>query len=165
MYLRELWKGLLAIVLLSAIGYGALACYLTIHYHQLSEKTTLSAPIFWEIVEKSDDDYMLASTYQYSIEGRPFSGKMLWNQTHYLNRYAAEQAIKDLDKERFTLWYNGHNPKDSSLEKHYPYKEWIYAAILSAIFFYLLLLYRKCLKFGFWQRKNPRDRTIGTNPI
>lgn len=140
MHNNLLWKAFLFVVLVYTLGYSAVAAYRYYEYARLTEKKTLTYPIVWDVFEKSDENYILISKYTYEVNGHLFHGEMPWSDEPYRNAWAAKKAIEAYKKQTFTVWYDPSHPDYSSLQKHPPLKECVYALILWGLLLYFVWL-------------------------
>ncbi len=136
MHNNFLWQAFLVVVLLVTLAYSGIALYHYYAYSHLTAQTDDISAMHWQIQEKSDTAFVVKADYTFTIQQQAFEGSTAWTKEPYLNRYAAEQAIKLMTGEHWQVWYDQHNPHRSSLQKQFPIKE-----CLSALFLWVLLLY------------------------
>jgi hypothetical protein len=134
------WRAFLLVVTLTTLIYSGIATYRYHAYLSLSAKQPLTGPISWDVEEKSSEDFILISNYTYQVNGLSYSGETKWSDTPYRNGWAAQQAIEVSAKESFTVWYDPSDPSYSSLQKHFPLKECVYAVFLWGLLLYFVWL-------------------------
>lgn len=98
----------------------------------------------WDVISESDDDFVPVVTYTYEVNHELYQAKEFWG-THYLNDWAAKESISRLNEKPMVVWYDFDDPKNSSLQKKFPYKESFYTVFLwmLSFYFYFLGLYVK----------------------
>lgn len=139
MHKNKLWLFLLVMVGLSALWYTGIAGYRYYMYSRLDTQTH-PASMSWKIAAHSADNYTLVADYQFAADGTTFSGSMDFLDDIFLNELAAEKGIESNKKLPWKVWYYSENPNHSSLQKDFPFKQYIYALILWGIWLYFLWL-------------------------
>lgn len=139
MHKNLFWQAFLVVVFSVALWHTGIALYSYYHYAHLKAKIAVTS-IDWQIEEKSDENYFLKAFYQYDFRGKSFSGNTVFSEDAYRNHWAAEQAIKEFSSENWKVWFDPQDPAYSSLQKKFPFKEWVSAAILWALTLYFLWL-------------------------
>lgn len=129
----------LALVFASALWYTGMAWYAYYHYSHLNASTKASA-VSWEVEEKSEDHHVLKATYQYEVKGHSYSGTFTFQEEPYRNRWSAEQSIKESPARELNVWFDSEDPSYSSLEKSFPFKEYVSTIFLWGLFLYFLWL-------------------------
>lgn len=98
----------------------------------------------WEILEEGDR-FALQAVYSYEIEGKIWRGVHLFEESGYLNEFAAHAALKGMAKQPWRAWYDPSRPSASALEKKFPLGAMVRAALsLAALLctFYLKRRFR-----------------------
>lgn len=139
MHKNTLWQGFLVIVFLVTLWYSAIAGYRYYNYSILSRHSPIDS-IQWEVLEISEENYILKASYTFQVNSTKYSGVTSWPKESYRNTFAAYQALKEFAALPRNVWYNPHNPANSSLQKSFPLKECISALVLWGILLYFLWL-------------------------
>lgn len=136
---KPLWMILLIVTGVASLWWGIRAGIDVWHYTRLA--TEFEAKVeSYEVVPRGSK-YAIEARYTYEVQGRTFSGKTVLAKPYQLNRRAAENAIGAMKGMQWTAWVDPHHPKESSLQKIFPFKKTLYAAIVVGIFLYFCFLY------------------------
>jgi hypothetical protein len=123
----------LASILFLILGSMALA---SLHsYFKLSFKTEAVVD-HWKVVKKSSSSYPIRGSYHFKFQGKNYQGSSVLSPPYHLNRPSAEKAIFNLEKKKWIVWFDPHQPTFSSLEKALPVKKIIYALIALGVSLY-----------------------------
>lgn len=126
--------------IIAMVGAAALVyTWLTLHPLWINSRLDKEVPIeHLEIkpVQISPEKFGIEATYRYLGQ----EGKQLFDDSAYLNPYGAEKGGEKLLKEVNSVWVNSRNPKESALQKSFPYKELAYALLLWGILLYFIFL-------------------------
>lgn len=141
MHKNPVWQAFLLVVLACTLYYTGLAAYRYYVYASLSGHATATL-MDWDMIKHMEDDYTLETAYRFKVGDKEYKSTMEWSSTHYLNDYAAKEAVADAKRSLWTVWYNPSNPDYSTLEKHLPTRE-----VFSALFLWGLFLYFMWLGF------------------
>lgn len=127
------------VVLMACIvfAYVGIAAYKFYQYYRLTDKAAIES-ISWSVKPETDERFRLQGAYEYTVDGKKYHGTTLLQDTPYRNSWAAEQAIKETQPNYKTVWYDYSDPSVSNLEKNFPTKDIVYAAILFAILNYFV---------------------------
>jgi hypothetical protein len=115
-------------------------------YLSLNEKTKAEVTNL-EIRETKKGKFLISATYSYNVKDKKLINKTIFKKPTFLNHFAAFAFLKKRAKEDFYAWYSSKNIKNSSLEKYFPIKNFIYAIISVAIFLYFILFFKRLRKF------------------
>lgn len=139
MHKNKLWLFLLAVVGVSALWYSFIAGY---RYYNFSRLDTQIAPtnITWNVIEHSSSSYTLIAKYQFIVGNKTFYGSTDLTNDTFLNLPTAESSINKTALLPWKVWYDKDDPHHSSLQKDFPFKEYVYAMILWGIFLYFIWL-------------------------
>lgn len=137
------WTVLISLMLLSIGGYTAHTLIKVWQYVYLNQHTH-AVDIQWSIFPKNEESFIPVANYFFQVDEKNYHSQTLW-QEHYLNRWAAEEAIMRLKKTAPLVWFNSHYPDKSSLQKIFPLKESLYSLLLwgLGIYFFALVYYVK----------------------
>jgi len=108
-------------------------------YYTLTAHASLSR-MDWSIREISSDHYAVEAHYEFLANEAVEKGDVSFDEPPFRNTYAAEVGIKAYEAQNWTVWYNPNHPSNSSLQKKFPYKECISAALLWVLLFYFVWL-------------------------
>lgn len=139
MHKNKIWLAFLGIMTLAVLWFSVGAVNLLFAYSQVTGQTPATVSE-WKAQKLSDDEYYLQAHYSYEVENETYQGD--WNYTNplYINELAANKAIEERQEESFVAWYNPEYPKQSQLERFFPYKQLFSATILWALLFYFYWL-------------------------
>lgn len=99
----------------------------------------------WTIEEIGSRCFVTAH-YTFELQGKTYQGATRFKDPVFLNRFSAEEGVKKWRELSWYAWYNLQKPEKSSMQKLFPYKSCVYAAIILGVFLYLQALSRKILK-------------------
>lgn len=136
---QYLGKAIVSTIALFALWFTAVAVYKYYGYSSLNSRT-MANEVSWSVKEINDEKYFLEAHYRYRIEGKEYTGSSVVSDFPYRNSYAAEQAIKENDAKRWTVWYDKNDNGYSALQKNYPAKDVVYAAIMWGLALYFTWL-------------------------
>ena len=114
------WRAFLCVIMVITLGFTVVAAYRYQVYTSLSGSVK-AIQMDWEIEELSENAFILKTAYQYEVNNEKYSGKHVWEDIKYLNRYASEEAVEDAKKEMVNVWYNPQKPQNSTLERSFPF--------------------------------------------
>jgi len=90
----------------------------------------------WRVQEISSSEFGLEATYNYQVDGKLYSAKVLVKQPVYLNPYSAEKDLQKRKQQSWKTWYDPKSPSFSSLQKLFPLNYCMQAALSLVVFFY-----------------------------
>lgn len=90
----------------------------------------------WDVRDLSSSRFAIEANYRYEINGVVYSGKTIFEKPQFLNRFAAENHVKQLEAKRWHTWYRESNPTLSSLEREFPQKKCLQALLTLGVFVY-----------------------------
>lgn len=132
-----LWLFFIVIVAISAGWFSFKSGYEFYKYYSMDSQA-FPLEINWTVKERASDRYTLNSNYFYKVKEDTYSGETHLKTPVFKNREAAEKYIKEISKEKKTIWYSSRQPKDSSIQRELPIKESVYTIVLWGLFFYFL---------------------------
>lgn len=138
-YVVYAWGAFFLFIGAVILWFTASAGYQLYQYAVLQEKT-FAKKIEWSVVEVTDEKYVLNAQYTFDLDGTSFSGNTRMTSLSFRNQWAAEQSIPKYDKQQWEVWYSPGNPHHSTLQKNFPLKECLSAALLWGIMGYFLWL-------------------------
>ncbi len=141
--MNKKWLALLVVAGAVFLWFGGLTLFELWGYFRLPAHTKATIER-WEIEEQSSKFFLVAN-YFYEIEGEKYTGSCRIKEPKFLNRFAAEDELKQWQRYDWSVWYNPHAPKISSLQKLFPYKHLIYALCSFGLLVYFFLLQRQTL--------------------
>ncbi|MGK5594795.1 MAG: hypothetical protein ACSNEK_05485 [Parachlamydiaceae bacterium] len=126
---------LIFVITAIVLFYVGNAFYKVYQYNRLKETTSVTE-ISWRVKPESDEHYYLEASYSYLVEGKAYQGETVLAGSPYRNAWAANQALKEISPQYHYVWYDPDTPSFSNLEKNFPSKAVIYAAIMFVILNY-----------------------------
>jgi len=139
MHKNPLWISFIAIFSLILLWYSYDAGTKWWAYHATTA-TTIAENVEFTVKEESSDKFFIHGTYTFNVDGKQWHGESSLLQSMYRNHIAANEIVPDLEKKQWTVWYSPTNPKYSTLQKTYPFKECLYAGVLWALLIYFLYI-------------------------
>jgi hypothetical protein len=145
MHQNTYWIGFLSLIALCVSGY---TIYTGIKLYDYSRLTYSLSPqqVDWSVVKMEADTFIPHVHYQFSFKSKTYSGSTEW-QTHYLNEWAAREAIKRLKQQTLPIWIDPFSPAHSTIQKTFPLKPTLYMALLWALLVYFIGLGRYMMRF------------------
>lgn len=118
-----------------------------IYRYALFSNTKKADITSWEIDEENSK-FFISAKYIYTIDNRSIDGKTTFYK-RFLNYDAAFSYLQNLSKKNFLAWYSKKDPNMSTIERFFPVKRSIYAALASCVFIYFIFLNKKLIRdFG-----------------
>lgn len=136
MHKNRVWLLLLvavAVVMLIFCGRAAADVY---HYSRMSSKTLLSE-ISWEIRQRGRL-FIPYAHYRFEIDGQVYSGEESLDRAWQRNQWSAEKEIEKLQSYRWSVWYDADRPDVSTLDRSFPWRSVVYAALLIGLCSYFI---------------------------
>lgn len=137
MHSNVIYRAFLLAASFVTLWYSGNAFYKYYNYSRLTAQTTLSSSN-WHIHEVAEDEFYLEANYTFSNNQKIYAGQTSWPREFYRNQWAAEKDIPYFQKHRNIVWFNPANPHHSSLQKSFPLKECISAALLWGLLLYFI---------------------------
>ena len=132
-----LWLLFLVIIAICGGWFSFKSGYEFYKYYSWDSRT-FPLEIDWTVKERASDRYTLNGNYLYKVKEMIYSGETQLKMPVFKNREAAEKYIKEISKEKKTVWYSSRQPEDSSIQRELPIKDSVYTIVLWALFFYFL---------------------------
>ena len=148
---NKVWYLLVFISGAIALWYCSNAVLGAWDYLKLSAKTEAHVRC-WEIHEENASSYAILAEYVYEVKEQPYKGKTLFQAPFYLNRPAAEAGIEKLKTFTWEVWYNPQAPKQSSLQRIFPFKTAVYAFLTLGVFLYFFVLRYFTFSRSIWKK-------------
>jgi hypothetical protein len=130
---------LIVTLTLIVFWYSGVFLYRYYNYIRLGAKAP-TKEVTWTVDPRTDEQYLLKANYSFDANGQNFTGNTVLEERGYWNRYSAEKGVEEYSKKKWYVWYNPSDPTYSSLQKNFPLKECVSAAIMWAIVFYFVWL-------------------------
>ncbi|CUI17859.1 Conserved putative membrane protein [Candidatus Protochlamydia naegleriophila] len=142
---NPLWMFFLGLVTLCALAYTGYAFFQLYSYQRLSH-TAVPQKIDWSVLAMDEDHFIPQAHYQFTFQGKAFNGHTLLKE-HYLNAWAAREAIDRLQSKPLLVWFNSNSPAMSTIEKNFPLKICLYTALLWGLLLYLAWLNQQVMHY------------------
>ena len=91
----------------------------------------------WWVEQVNGTKYQIGVTYSYEVQGQHYEAKTIFKEPVFLNCQSAEQDLEKWSSYTYRAWYDMSKPQISSLQKIFPLKSCLYAALTLAVFLYL----------------------------
>lgn len=139
--MRKTWLLIFIFTGLAALWFSQSAIRQLWFFYQL--KLSVPATVQeWTIEEVTPDRFALSASYFYEFQEKSYSGKCVFQEPIYQNRYSAEADKILWEKLSWSAWMNPKQPKISSLQRLFPWKGTVYAIVTLGIFGYFFTLRR-----------------------
>jgi hypothetical protein len=129
--------GLLAFVLSVVLWFAYHGGRQYYAFARLKERT-VAHDATWEILKLSTNRFCLGSNYSYTVQGKVYRGRTIFQKAYYLNEYSAKAALDSSAKQNWMVWYDPRYPEISSLQKLFPFKNLIRGGLASLLLIYFL---------------------------
>ncbi len=139
MHKNPAWLAFLAVVGLCTLWYTVTAV-LAVQQYLAESATAMATERHWTIEEVDSDFFLPHLSYHYHVGNAVYNGKTTLPRPAARNAEGAQDLIRSLEKEPWTVWYDPSHPERSSLQKSLPIKECLSAATLLGVFVYLVWL-------------------------
>lgn len=139
MHKNFIWQAFLLLVGVATVWYTVSAVTRYYVYSHLTRSTEASS-LNWTIHEKNEDGYFIEGDYRFNVAEKQFEGRTSWPDQLYLNRLGAEHGVAEFSQRPWVVWYDPAYPERSTLDKSFPFKETLYAALLWLLFLYFIWL-------------------------
>lgn len=104
-------------------------------------ESTVAHSVEPEIIKLKNGRYTLRVGFSYEIEGQSYTKtQRLRKKAPFKNRWAAQEAFKEIQQSQHLVWFSKSYPKKSQLDKFFPVKRVCSSAILVGILVYFFLL-------------------------
>lgn len=139
MHKNIMWLVLLVVVAGVALWFVGKASWQLYHYWRLNkwiapQETTLS-------VQEFDNDYAVVIKYSFEIGEQTYNKEEIVGNNVYRNPWIPQTFIDDLEhKSNWKVWYNSNNINDATINKIFPTRSVVYAAVVLGILAYFLIL-------------------------
>lgn len=147
LHLNRYWWIFLAIVAAAVCWKSGVALYRLYGYYRLTASTEGNFTE-WSVVSLGEESFILQTHYSFQVGQRTYEGDYPFVDHTYLNEWGAEQEIKRGRPARGVVWYSARNPSISSLQKNFPLKECLSAALLWGLFCYFIWLGNYVANYG-----------------
>ncbi|KIC74261.1 MULTISPECIES: hypothetical protein [Candidatus Protochlamydia] len=142
---NPIWIAFFSLIIIVTFFYTINAILDFYHYQRLNCSRPANE-IKWSIKKVNDETFVPKGFYQFTYKGERISGYTSFQQ-HYLNPFAAKEAIDRLANANLQVWFDSSTPNFSTLEKNFPFKKIFYSLILWVLIFYLLWLDRRVILY------------------
>ncbi|MBS0604762.1 MAG: hypothetical protein JSS60_06975 [Verrucomicrobia bacterium] len=89
-----------------------------------------------QVRDLSSSRFAIEADYRFEVSGNTYTGKTIFENPQFMNRFAAENYVKLLGARRWDTWYREGNPDISSLEREFPQKPCLQALLTVGVFAY-----------------------------
>jgi hypothetical protein len=136
--MRRIWIVLLVVTSLVTMGFLVKTTVRLSRYFSLN--TVVKAQSMdWKVVEKSSSSFALKVIYRFdAIKKEGVQGSTELDKPYFLNLPSAEHAIGELSKKSWDVFYNDKDPSKNSLQRNFPFKDFIQCLLTLGVFIYFL---------------------------
>ena len=141
MHRNAIWISFFLIVVAVSIWFVVSAGYDLIRYYQFNTQVPITVEK-QEVKEVGANDYRIEIAYSYTFEGKNYEGVEQLSEI-YPNPWAAHRALEKFKEQKAYVWINTKAPETPRIEKQFPYKAAVSAAVLIGlvIYFFIIGLY------------------------
>lgn len=132
------------LVLVLAVAL-ATAYYLTIGVQSLlyySNTGTSAQPIelTWNYRKIGSDTYAPVAAFSFFHQQAAVKGETQLSRPLFRNAAAADQVLRDLEQQEWSVWYNPKNTKQATIERRFPIKDTLSAITMLGLLVYFIFL-------------------------
>ncbi len=138
MYRKAIWILFILVVALVAIWFIIRASYDLYDYLQLNVRAEVAVDR-WQVQEIKSDQFAVVAHYVYAYQGKNYMGQGQVGGI-YPNPWAANEAKTRFAKQKWSAWLDPGHPDKSVIEKYFPIKRTLSAAVLLLLVFYFFIL-------------------------
>ncbi len=133
-----IWIIFLLIIFFMAVWFIFSAAFAITDYYQYSIQVPTKIEKL-EVKEIKADQFAVLADFSYEYEGKTYrgSGKV---GSYYPNPWAADKAQKQYASMQWPAWIKSKHPEKAVLEKNFPVKRTVSAAILLCLLIYFAIL-------------------------
>lgn len=139
------WIFFLGLVAISALAYTSYAFFQLYSYQRL-DRTAVPQEINWSVLAMDESGFIPQAHYQFIFQDKVFNGHTLLKE-HYLNAWAAREAIDRLQHKPLFVWFDSTSPTTSTIERNFPLKTCLYTALLWGLLVYLVWLNQQVMRY------------------
>jgi hypothetical protein len=139
MHKNPLWLTFLGIVTLAMFWFAGKGLYHLYIYDTLSASTIVNVTD-WSVKEVATDRYAPYAHYSFSVGEKEYKGEDALDYPIYRNAVSMERELPNLSLKSWKGWYNPADPSRSALQKHFPLRELISAALVFGLLLYFIWL-------------------------
>lgn len=116
---NRFFQALLGVSFLITVIFSIQLTQSWLSYRSLTGRTDAKI-LSWEVLS-SGGTFPLKARYRFEVGGAPVEGAFVFEQSQYLNEASAFEAMKQMAKERWWVWYEPARPSHSVLIKTFPF--------------------------------------------
>ncbi|MFC2049499.1 hypothetical protein ACFLR2_02350 [Chlamydiota bacterium] len=138
MYRKAVWFSFICVLLALAIWFIVTAGLEVYRYTQLKVQTEVQVDQ-WSVQEIKSDQFAVVAHYLYTYQEKNYVGQGRVGGI-YPNPWAAQEAKSRFSKQKWSVWLNPARPEKSFIEKQFPIKKSLSAAVLIGLVIYFFIL-------------------------
>ena len=138
MYRKAIWIPFTIVVALIAFWFIIKASHEVREYLLLKVQVEVVVDRM-EVQEFKSDQFVVVAYYTYSYQEKNYLGQGQLGGT-YPNPWAANEAKARFSKQKWSVWLDPLHPVKSVVEKHFPIKRTLSAAVLLGLVLYFFIL-------------------------
>ncbi len=139
MHSNRIWWIFLSFLVAVTCWKSGEAIYRLYGYYRLTAHTQAEVTN-WSVEKLSEERFLVKADYRFKAKGQLFAADYIFPFPSSLNSWAAEKAIQKMSAEKYQVWYSARNPLVSALQKNFPLKECLIAALMAALLLYFIWL-------------------------
>jgi hypothetical protein len=139
MHKNTVWLTFFTLCCAITLWYAGSAAFRLYTYFQLTAVVPAKS-VDMDIIEHSSDRFEIEAHYKYDVSGHSYEGNGPVSAYYFLNRWSADEAVKDLSAKTTIVWYSPNDPAFSALRHDFPYRECFSALMLIGLLGYFTWL-------------------------
>ncbi|MCH9614555.1 MAG: hypothetical protein SP1CHLAM54_14840 [Chlamydiia bacterium] len=144
--MSNIWKLLLGVAFLSCVWTGGKFAYELYKYFDY-DCSSLAVMEKWEVLSLNEDKYAVQAIYAFnSPKGKQYAS-YIFKKPYFKNPTSAESNLKHWKGLNWRVWYKKNHPERSTLQRLFPFKAAIHAALSLGVCFYFTYLFGYSRRF------------------
>lgn len=148
MHKNKVWQFFLVLLLCGVLWQVVMTGIKVVDFVMYSQTTSTIETQYK--VEKVDSGFVIFANYSYTVESTKYHGTSLLGNRVFPNPWIATREMNELSTQLHTVYFKSRNPEDSTLQKIFPTKSFVYTVVLILVWIYFMFL-------GIWYRGNYQD--------
>jgi hypothetical protein len=100
----------------------------------------------WSVRKLDSETWAIGLKYKFAAAGQSYENEEIFQGETFKNPYKAQDSLQVLKEKTWTVWYMPKHPSFSTVERYFPLKRTVYAAILTFLFVWGLYIARIFIK-------------------
>lgn len=144
--MSNIWKVLLSVAFLSSLWTGGKFAYELYKYFEY-DALGLADIEKWEVLSLSEDKYAVQVIYAFNTSKGKQHASYIFKNPYFKNPLSAKHNLEHWKGLNWQVWYQKRHPERSTLQRLFPFKAGIHAALSLGICFYFTYLFGYSRRF------------------